>query len=76
MAVANNILIGGTKAQQVAHFGAFIRDKYHITLDELDGTLPNTDLKTWIDTWWDFDLGLVSAFVSFGVEEEYLKASR
>lgn len=67
----NNILIGGNKAQQVHHFATFIRDKYKISLDELD-EVTEVDLKTWINDNWEWDLGLVSAFVSFGMEDDYI----
>lgn len=75
MVVDNWIMIGGNKRQQISNFGKFLMEKHHITLDELDSVV-DTDLKTWIDTWWGFDLGLTSAFVSFGLEEEYLKSIR
>lgn len=63
-----NELQAANKEQAIRELADFIRAKYDISLDDLDRIL-NGGLKQWLDTYWQFELGVVSAFISFGTEE-------
>ena len=76
----NNELQAANKEQALSQLRDFIREKHDINLDTFDSILRanNSSLKQWLDEWWDFCLGITSAFISFDTEDlvyEYKQAN-
>ena len=60
-----------SKAEALSQLKDFVWSKHNISLDELDQIV---DVKAFIDEWWKFEIGIVSAFVSFGAEQSLIDA--